>query len=232
MLPVLLHLHVPRASGSSLHAWFRQGLGQGGVARANATEAVRKIVAERQEPRRPAVISGHFAYGVHQNLEGHPYRYALLLRDPVRRVLSLFRYIRGLPAHDLHEVLNGPDMTIARFYAERLPGSGPRNAMVAQLAGVLGSGVTLAPEHLEQACANLFAQDMMYGLAEDPAPFLARAAGLLGIEQPPPFPEVNRPGARESWGGSEADLAAIAQANQLDIAFYERARARLKAAAA
>lgn len=229
MLPVLLHLHVPRASGSSLHAWFRQGLGKGGVAKAGSAAAIRRLVAERQEPRHPAVVTGHFAYGVHAQLDGHPYRYALLLRDPVQRVLSLFRYIRGLPDHDLHETLSEPGMTIARFYADRLPGSGPRNAMVAQLAGVLGAGVTLAEEHLEQASSHLLGGDVMFGLAEDPAPFLARAAAFLGIEQAPGFPEVNRPSAREPWGGSEEDLAAIAAANRLDRRFYERAKAHLAA---
>jgi hypothetical protein len=229
LLPVLLHLHVPRASGSSLHAWFRQGLGEGGVAKAGTPAAVQKVVAARQEPRRPGVVTGHFAHGVHTGLGGHPYRYALLLRDPVQRVLSLFRYIRGLPAHDLHETLNRPGMTIARFYADRLPGSGPRNGMVAQLSGVLGGGVTLDEEHLELACRHLFGDDVMFGLAEDPAPFLARAAEFLRFEKTPALPELNRPGARAAWGGTPEDLEAIAAANRLDRMLYERAKARLAA---
>lgn len=229
MLPVLLHLHVPRASGSSLHAWFRQGLGKGGVAQANAPAAVQQAVEARQSTRSPAVVSGHFIYGVHELLDGAPYRYVVLLRDPVRRVLSLFRYIRSLPAHDLHAVLNRPDMTIARFYAERLPGTGPRNAMVAQLAGVLGSGVVLGSAHLEQARTHLLGDDMMFGLAEDPSPLLRRAADFLQIEQAPNFPEVNRPGVRDDWGGSEDDRAAIADANRLDIELYALAKAHLAA---
>lgn len=227
MLPVLLHLHVPRASGSSLHAWFRQGLGKQGVVQANAPAAVHQAVARRAEPRAPAVISGHFVYGVHEGLEGHPYRYVVLLRDPVQRVLSLFRYIRSLPAHDLHPTLNRPDMTIARFYAERLPGTGPRNAMVAQLAGVLGTRVVLAEEHLEQATANLLDGHTMFGLAERPAPLLASVADLLAIASPPPLPEVNRLAVRDTWGGMDEDIAAIRVNNQLDLELYRRAQARL-----
>ncbi len=229
MLPVLLHLHVPRASGSSLHAWFRQGLGEGGVAKAGSAAAVQKAVEGRVEPSLPGVVTGHFAYGVHSQLGGLPYRYALLLRDPMQRVLSLFRYIRGLPAHDLHKTLGQPDMTIARFYADRLPGSGPRNGMVAQLSGALGTGVTLSEEHLELACRHLFGKDVMFGLAEDPAPFLARTAAFLRLEKAPAFPEMNRPAAPMAWGGTPEDMEAIAAANRLDRVLYERAKAHLAA---
>jgi hypothetical protein len=225
--PILLHLHVPRASGSSLYAWFRRALGPGGVVQANAASAVQQAVTGRRSENEPAVVSGHFLHGVHAGFADQPYRYAVLLREPVRRVLSLFRYIRSLPHHDLHPVLNQPGMTIERFYLERLPGTGPRNATVAQLAGILGTGVTPAEPHLEQALGNLLGGGTMFGLAEDAGPLLGEAAGFLGIDHPPEFPAVNRLDAREAWGGSEADLAAITAANQLDIALYARARAAL-----
>jgi hypothetical protein len=225
--PILLHLHVPRASGSSLYAWFRRALGPAGVVQANAAAAVQRAVADRKGENEPAVVSGHFLHGVHAGFAGQPYRYAVLLREPVRRVLSLFRYIRSLPHHDLHPVLNQPGMTIERFYAERMPGTGPRNATVAQLAGILGTGVTPAEPHLEQALANLLGGNTIFGLAEDARPLLAEAASFLGIESPPELPAVNRLDARETWGGSEADLAAITAANRLDIALYARARAAL-----
>jgi hypothetical protein len=230
LLPVLLHIHVPRASGSSLHAWFQQGLGEGGVAQANAAADVQRAVADRQDDRRPAIVSGHFLYGVHQILDGHPYRYVVLLRDPVKRVLSLFRYIHNLPAHKTHKILRHPDMTIARFYADRLPAGGVRNGMVAQLAGILGARVTPGPEHLEQAKAHLFNGQTMFGLAEQPAPLLKQAANFLDIRATPTLPEVNRLSAPAPWGGSEEDMAAIVAANQLDMELYREARANLTAA--
>ena len=216
-------MHVPRASGSSLHAWFRQSLGKGGVAQANAAAAVAQAVVGRHEPGMPGVVSGHFTYGVHELLEGRPYRYVVLLRDPVQRVLSLFRYIRSLPTHDLHAELIRPDMTIARFYADKVPGSGPRNAMVAQLAGVLGTRVTLGREHLEQATAHLFDDRTLFGLAEHPASLLQRLAEILGVQLAPELPQVNRLGTAQAWGGSPEDIAAISTNNQLDIELYRRA---------
>ncbi|WP_159712424.1 hypothetical protein [Geminicoccus flavidas] len=232
MRPILLHLHVPRASGSSLYAWFRRAVGPSGVVQANAAAAVQQAVAGRRSETEPAVVSGHFLHGVHAGFPGQPYRYTVLLREPVRRVLSLFRYIRSLPHHDLHPVLNQPGMTIERFYRERLPGTGPRNAMVAQLSGILGTGVTPAEPHLEQALLNLLGEGTMFGVAEDAGPLLQEVAGFLGIDHPPEFPAVNRLDAKEAWGGSDADLAAITAANQLDIALYARAKATLAGRAA
>ena len=227
MHPVLLHLHVPRASGSSLYAWFRLALGEGGVVQTNDGERVQAAISTRAEPNRPAVVSGHFRFGVHELFGGHPYQYIVLLRDPVQRVLSLFRYIRSLPAHRLHGVLKEPGMTISRFYADRMPGTGPRNGMIAQMAGILGTRVTPSAEHLEIAWGRLSSKPVMYGLTEAPAPLLARAAAFLEIEKVPAFPEVNRPARADLWGDSEADRAAIVAANSLDIAFYDRAKKAL-----
>ena len=219
----MLHLHVPRASGSSLSAWLHLALGKGQVAHASSPDGIKTLAASRAKTGMPTVISGHFPFGVHEHFDQHPYCYLLLLREPVQRVLSLFRYIRNQPSHQLYEVLNRDEMTIARFYAERLPGSGSRNAMVAQLGGLLGFRVLLQVEHLEIAWNRLKSDRVMYGLSEQPANVLEQAARFFSIEQPPIFPEVNRPAPQKPWGGSEADIAAIAAANQLDIALYERA---------
>ena len=228
MRPILLHIHVPRASGSSLHAWFLQTVGKNGVAQANAAADVQAAVATRGLPDRPAVVSGHFIHGVHDLLEGHPHRYVVLLRDPVQRVLSLFRYMHSLPGHKSHALMNQPGMTIARYYADRVPSGGPRNGMVAQLSGILGERVTPAEEHLEQACDNLLSGAALVGLADNPAPLLKQAARYLSVRKPPAFPEVNRLRPRgEPWGGSDEDIAAIVANNQLDIELYRRAKAHL-----
>jgi hypothetical protein len=231
--PVLLHLHIPRSSGSSLHGWFLKGLGERGVIQANGAAAVRAAVEARRGPLEPAVVSGHFSFGVHEALADQPYRYVLLLREPVERMQSLFRYIRGLPAHRDHAMLQAPDMTIARFYASshsgRLPGSWSRDAMVAQLAGVMGTGAVPTEEHLERAWANLRDGKVIYASAEDPAPVLKQTARMLGISKPPPFPKVNPSpqAAGEAWGSSPADIAAITEANRLDIELYRRAMLHL-----
>jgi hypothetical protein len=173
-------------------------------------------------------VSGHFCYGVHEAIGNHSYRYLVLLREPAQRVLSLFRYIRSLPTHGSHRLLCQPDMTIARFYAERLPGTGQRNAMVAQLAGILGTRTIPTQDHLEQACRNLLDRGTMFGLVENPDPLLGKVAEHLRIKKPPPYPQVNSSTTQSGWGTSEEDTAAIVAANQLDIELYRRAVEHLR----
>ncbi|HEX2526561.1 MAG TPA: hypothetical protein VHL31_09740 [Geminicoccus sp.] len=203
-------------------------MGEGSVAQATTAAEVRAALETRRDPRRPAVVSGHFCHGVHEQLQDQPYRYVILLRDPVQRVLSLFRYIRGLPSHNSHWRLNQPGMTIARFYAERLPGTGQRNAMVAQLAGILGSRVIPTELHLEQASRHLLEGDMMFGMVERPGPLLVQLAHHLEIKDPPSYPQVNGSRSLGGWGSSDEDIAAIVAANQLDIELYRRAVERLR----
>ncbi len=218
-------MHVPRSSGSSLHAWFVTALGANGVAQASSPD---EVAAATSGGAVPAVVSGHYLHGVHERLGGRDYRYVVLLRDPVERVLSLFRYIRGLPGHSRHADLAGPGMTIPRYYAEGIPGSWARNGMVGQLAG---SYSALTPEErLARATAHLLDERTIFGLVDDPHPLLRGAAEILGLAEVPPLARVNRSAQVEpgqAFGGDDADLAAIVEHNRLDIELYRRAQAHL-----
>ncbi len=218
-------MHVPRSSGSSLHAWFVTALGAASVAQASSPD---EVAAATSGGAAPAVVSGHYLHGVHTRLTGRDYRYVVLLRDPVERVLSLFRYIRGLPGHSRHADLMRPGMTIPRYYAEGIPGSWARNGIVGQLAG---SYSALPPEErLARATEHLLDERTIFGLVEDPQPLLRGAAEILGLAEVPPLARVNRsawvePG--QAFGGNDADLAAIVEHNQLDMELYRRAQAHL-----
>jgi hypothetical protein len=223
--PLLLHMHVPRSSGSSLHAWFVAALGAASVAQASSPDEVAAVTSGGAAP---AVVSGHYLHGVHVRRASRDYRYVVLLRDPVERVLSLFRYIRGLPGHSRHADLVRPGMTIPRYYAEGIPGSWARNGMVGQLAG---SYSALPPEE-RLACAteHLLDERTIFGLVEDPQPLLCGAARILDLAEVPPLARVNRSARVEpgqAFGGDDADLAAIVEHNALDIELYRRAQAHL-----
>jgi len=218
-------MHVPRSSGSSLHAWFVAALGTAGVAQASSPDEVAAVTSGGAAP---AVVSGHYLHGVHARLTGRDHRYVVLLRDPVERVLSLFRYIRGLPGHSRHADLVRPGMTIPRYYAEGIPGSWARNGMVGQLAG---SYSALPPEErLARATEHLLDERTIFGLVEDPQPLLRSAAEILGLAEVPPLARVNRSARMEpgqAFGGDAADLAAIVEHNRLDIELYRRAQVHL-----
>lgn len=47
----------------------------------------------RSRPEPPRFVAGHFRYGLHKHLS-RPCRYITMLRDPVRRVHSLYHYYR------------------------------------------------------------------------------------------------------------------------------------------
>ena len=223
--PVLLHLHIPRSSGSSLDRWFRALVGKSRVAIASSAEQVAAAAHRADhdpEAVEPAVISGHFLYGAHDELGDRPYRYVTLVRDPVARVVSIFRYARKLEAHRFHASLNEPGATIAQFYQEGRAVGSVRDGMTRQLNGIRGTA-PLTPEHVDIAFKRLTAPKTILGMTEDSAPVLAACAAILGIDVYPPLPVSNVGPEQDGWV-TEADLALIRKENEVDLELYGRIR--------
>lgn len=222
---MLLHLHIPRSSGSSLDRWFRALVGKSRVAIASSAEQVAHAAHRADddpEAIAPAVISGHFVYGVHEQLGEQPYRYVTLVRDPVARVVSIFRYARKLQAHRFHASLNQPGATITQFYREGRAVGSVRDGMTRQLNGIRGTA-PLKPEHVDIAFERLTAPTTILGMTEDSAPVLAACAAILGIDVYPSLPVSNVGPEQDGWV-TEDDLALIRRENEVDLELYERLR--------
>lgn len=79
------------------------------------------------------VLMGHVPYGFHQHLEG-PSSYITVLREPVSRVLSLYRYIVTTPKHPLHDQVL--DRSLIEFVSGQVDVEEIENGQTRQIAGV------------------------------------------------------------------------------------------------
>jgi hypothetical protein len=83
-------------------------------------EALPKFRAMTPEERaRIRFIRGHFRYGFHEEV-ARPCVYVTLLRDPVERILSLFRYIRVEPRHPQHRVVVEERLDLGAFLERKM----------------------------------------------------------------------------------------------------------------
>jgi len=104
----LLVMHIPKTAGTSLRAVVdgEYAVGESCAIYPGWPEA-RAEVAGFPASRGPfRAFIGHFAYGLHEEPELRPFlhdrvRYAVFLRDPVRRVVSHFNYV-ALSRHPGH----------------------------------------------------------------------------------------------------------------------------------
>lgn len=199
--PRLVFLHHPRTGGTSLHASF---------AAAFRPEEICPERFARLHEHEPAALarwrffSGHFRHDQFWAI-APPRLLVTVLREPRARILSLWRYWRGLdPALVAAHGLAGPRLAQALSLPAFLRCDHPEvrlaidNAMACHLAGdamPLGGGrfgrftdrgaTPLAPEALlERAQRMLFRYDVV-GFTEALEPVRARVAALLGRALPP-----------------------------------------------
>jgi hypothetical protein len=100
---LLIFLHLPRTAGTTFASILRRLYGPDAVLElygAGPEEGWDALAPEAAA--RIRVVTGHFAFGVHERLP-QPSRYITFLRDPVDRVISHYRYVRSQPGHDLHD---------------------------------------------------------------------------------------------------------------------------------
>jgi hypothetical protein len=117
---LLVFVHVPKAAGTSLNSVLWQVYGRGYVNYhpTLSPPSVRKQVERR--PNRVLALGAHRPYGFHESfvrasLWGKPKnafakrrcRYVTVLRNPLQRMKSYYRFVTTFPAHRLHHDTKG-----------------------------------------------------------------------------------------------------------------------------
>jgi len=227
--PCLIFLHVPKTAGVSVTQALRRCVPEAhtlaGPEDHSAVRLFSELPPDRQRSMR--LIYGHMPYGLHQNLPGD-WRYLIILRNPLARIMSAYRYYRNYRNSYLHDfiadqnisfrqyVMSGIDRSIDNLQARYLAGDptifeGGRRFV----GGVDDSVFTEASRHLSDA-------KVIAGTTGN----LEAAMVLLGMEvgyQPYVVETLNTSGGQELVEWDAETLAAACLHNRYDIALYRKA---------
>ena len=216
----LLLCHVPKTAGTALRHLV-QALAPGtcfayGRQLSLLDPDLDFIDRFRKSPL-PPVVMGHFSFGVHRFLAVPP-RYAIVLREPVARVVSLYRYQRSLPdspfAAHFHE-----DASLAAFVRSGITEM-TNNHMCRMVAGIapdVGKVIT-GSWLLDCALHNLERFFPLVGTHERLDDFLA------GLRAQMRWPEGTLPRENVTPGDypsvDDATMDVLLERNALDMALY------------
>jgi hypothetical protein len=99
---LLIHLHVPKCSGTSINRVLQKKF-QGAIVDNQTPAMVAKLNAmtEAERDSKYQVVLGHWQWGVHRYFS-KPATYFTVFRPPVSRICSFFNYVHTNPEHDQH----------------------------------------------------------------------------------------------------------------------------------
>ncbi len=213
--------HIPKTSGVSLRTVVKQHTA--GAVVTYYPEPKWEVhdlslLQSIRDMQPPLVIMGHFLFGMH-TLCGLPPRYMTVLREPVDRVVSFYRFVKSLPDTRLGNLVNA-GMTLREFVESKLT-AGTNNVACRMIAGVAYESRALCKEKwlLDHAMHNLKNYYVIVGLFERRDQYLSRLANELG------WPDAEMPQENVTKGDAiypDAEtLAIIRDYNALDIELYE-----------
>lgn len=211
----LFFIHIPKCAGTSfrdvLKRWFGQDLLH---IDAQDSQALARTIARRAAP--PRAVTGHFVYGVHEQLAGRP-RYVSLVRDPLERFVSLYKHARSNLGHGFHEAAS--HMDLEAFYDFSLVHPEARRETVGIQCYFLSRA-----RSFEEARTHIDAHFAQIAPVERFPDFVRLCAADLGLE-PPNRPPRNL-GAEDSRAeAAKAALAGrVARDHREDLSLYHYVR--------
>lgn len=212
---VLLHIHIPRAAGTTLgEALARQpGLRPNAIMRGDAlAELAAKPASDRRGLR---YARGQMALDPGASYP-FPYRLLCLIRQPGPRIFSQYQFIRRHRTHHSHAILTERDMSFGDYLQYSLNEMPHRleldNGQVRRLAGRVDvDGIGQEPLLLRRALHQALSPRMIFGFVEH-FDLLAEALVAEGYLPDAALPRLNTSPDADLYDSAVASLDAAQRA--------------------
>jgi hypothetical protein len=115
--PIDVFIHIPKSAGTTFHSILERNYAyqQQFSFRVPRQLALMRLLAMPESRRnRLDCIKGHCGCGIHEYLS-RPVNYFTFLRDPVKRVISEYNYVKKHPKPAAHQVIKENNLSLKQF---------------------------------------------------------------------------------------------------------------------
>jgi hypothetical protein len=212
----VIFIHIPKAAGRTMHSIVAKQYPREAILAIEGRLGEAHLSSPLRDTRRVRMVIGLVHYGFHQHLPKTS-TYVTLLREPVSRVLSLYRYIASNRNHHLHE------QVVSKGLIEFVSGDDVdelENGQTRQIAGITEGSVDTSS--LVRAKHNLesFAAVGLVERFDESIILLKRRLGW----KLPFYARKNVTQTSTTRRASDAAIDIIRARNALDIELYEFGR--------
>lgn len=164
--PVVIHLHIPKAAGTSLNSALGAAFKDRKRFAYTDANAAQLAVWKPEDRHALDLVFGHLDYGIHRLLREN-YLYVFILRRPIERLMSLYAYIERREDHPLNRLVAGKSFGDFLRLAEtnRDLRSDIDNNQVRMIAGT-PRGTRMDASTFAAACRHAVHPRTLFGLTE------------------------------------------------------------------
>lgn len=226
----IIFLHIPKAGGTTLYSVIQRNYDANRIyTLAGTRHAMQEFMnLPSEEINRYDCVQGHMGFGFHKYF-AEDLKYITLMRDPLKRVVSLYFYILRTPQHYLYNLLTSARMGLNEFVES---GATPElyDGQTRLLASESGLGITfddkrrLDRSDLARAKQHLRDFFILVGTLDQFDEFLLAAQRILGWEDVSYEKKNVRHGQTAISDIDDRTLKAISANNEIDFELYNYAQ--------
>jgi hypothetical protein len=223
-----IFVHIPKTAGSTLRAILRRQYRPDEIFQIGDYDVPgsldRFLSLDESLRDRVRVIQGHIPFGMHEAIP-HEWRYVSLVRHPVARIVSHYRYVLRTPTLRQHDEVAGAAMTLKQYVTSAQSARFFNNGQVRYLgaSNFRREGVA-SSAHLERALENASTHFSVLG----PTEAFDEALILLKRQYGWTWPYYERRNVAPRKDAVQefdaGDLDVILELNELDLRLYEHVR--------
>ena len=212
--------HIPKCAGTSVNEILIPHYSKRRIFYATKRSRPEYFNMTDQERLRFQLITGHDSRNL-INLLPPNFFLTTVLRDPISRVVSLYRYIKRSKYHKINKIILERNYSIADFVRSGVTGE-TCNFMTRHFSGLDREEVQSNPDYASKlAMTNATKYDLI-GTVDYLSSYLKQLSELTGIRvsSSPPFANRSTPSK-----GSELhnlDIEVVREFNQADVMFYQK----------
>lgn len=224
-LPVFIH--VPKTAGTAFRSVVEHNVPADDrieIYRVGGATLAQAIEGQRHKVPSARVMLGHFERRVH-DLVDRPVVYFTILRDPVERVLSLYKFLKyDFVTHPLHAKFASGEITFEQWISRRPPMAS--NVMTKMVSG-LATEYEPATQAMLPVAIRALQRMAAIGIQErfnESVDLICEALGWTPVYEDRNRSSMGNKAFIESEKITPETLAAIRDANEMDTELYDEGR--------